>query len=281
MTPMTHCRSCPMQVTPTSRKGLVSVFRFRYTDNKTLNPLYIRAFGDFSVPSVLLSKQKLFQMIVKTVSTSQSGACSEAQPGSRRACKKSHISVHSSACGWGSWSHDLPFVQVRPFLASYDWSWLISGQSDTQTTGVVLTAINRGSECEQTYMLRILALEPDLAPMTGILLTTTEEPLAIRPSLSVNSRGVRWRQQVLDGLLQRDRHGGENVSAAFHSSATMKQWYTTWLLEYKQLQFLSAEKMFHVHHGSCGLKFWYILDILGLNLQFNHFHLTLDTYGSC
>lgn len=36
-------------------------------------------------------------------------------------------------------------------------------------------------------MLRVLLVEPDLAPMMGILLMMTEEPLGIRPSSSLYS----------------------------------------------------------------------------------------------
>lgn len=41
-------------------------------------------------------------------------------------------------------------------------------------------------------MLRVFEL--DFAPMMGILLTMTEEPLGIRPSSSVYSEGAKWRK---------------------------------------------------------------------------------------
>lgn len=40
---------------------------------------------------------------------------------------------------------------------------------------------------KKTHTLRVLLVEPDLAPMMGILLTMTDEPFGIGPSSSLYS----------------------------------------------------------------------------------------------
>lgn len=44
-----------------------------------------------------------------------------------------------------------------------------------------------GNKKKKTHTLRVLLVEPDLAPMMGILLTMTDEPFGIRPSSSLYS----------------------------------------------------------------------------------------------
>lgn len=45
-------------------------------------------------------------------------------------------------------------------------------------------------------MLLVLLLELDFPPLTGILLTMTEEPLGMRPSSSVYSEADRWESGI-------------------------------------------------------------------------------------
>lgn len=49
---------------------------------------------------------------------------------------------------------------------------------------------------QKPYMLLVLQLELDFPPLTGILLTMTEEPLGMRPSSSVYSEKERRENAI-------------------------------------------------------------------------------------